>query len=681
MAGTASSAAALEDGLRIDADATYDIDVESGSIRVTVDLTLTNVTPNETTSTSIIRYYFDGFGLAVPAEAENLVVTSNGTSLSAELSDGESGFFKLADVSFPNLFYRNSRRLLFEFDLVGAPPRSEESFVRVNPAFVSFFAWAYGDPGRGSVVIRSPLDLRLEVEGDHMQLRLAESGGYEWYAEGIDQPDLWGVLVTGWNDGNLARGRLELDETDVAVQYWPGDDEWRDRVVDAMQGGIPALTELTGLEWPVEGRLRVRETMAPNLLGYAGWYLQDTNLIEMGETLDDHVILHEVAHVWFNEDLFDSRWINEGLADVVAAAVAEELFGDAYEPEAIRATRVAVPLNEWDVPDFGDDDFDAREDYGYNASWFVVDEMVDQLGPDGLRAVLLGAAEDRIAYVGAVDVESVDRRDDWRRFLDLAEEAGADVSDLFFDHVVADRDLDEMEERSAARVSYAELEDRGGEWLPPPLVRLPMAEWAFDEATAAVDEAVAVLERRDERSAEASDLGLIPSPAMEAAYETADWDVAAAMAIAGADLAALDAIAAAEAAADVERDRYVELGIVSPSITEDLRQMRKAFESGDAAEAEVRAAMIADDLAGAEARGRRAFTATVVPGGIALTVLLVAAGGGWVRWRARRREIADEAEPIVVGELVSGDGEPAVGEDPATGRADAAAALDDPPDL
>ena len=30
-------------------------------------------------------------------------------------------------------------------------------------------------------------------------------------------------------------------------------------------------------------------------------------------------MLHEIAHTWFNEDLFEERWITEGLADEFAA--------------------------------------------------------------------------------------------------------------------------------------------------------------------------------------------------------------------------------------------------------------------------------------------------------------------------------------------------------------------------
>ena len=55
------------------------------------------------------------------------------------------------------------------------------------------------------------------------------------------------------------------------------------------------------------------ETASPYLYGYAGWYMPFESVIEVGDELDQHVMLHELAHIWFNDDLFEGRWINEAL--------------------------------------------------------------------------------------------------------------------------------------------------------------------------------------------------------------------------------------------------------------------------------------------------------------------------------------------------------------------------------
>ena len=44
----------------------------------------------------------------------------------------------------------------------------------------------------------------------------------------------------------------------------------------------------------------------------------------MGNFLEAHVTLHEIAHAWLNADPFDSRWGNEGLANEFAAHAMED---------------------------------------------------------------------------------------------------------------------------------------------------------------------------------------------------------------------------------------------------------------------------------------------------------------------------------------------------------------------
>ena len=50
--------------------------------------------------------------------------------------------------------------------------------------------------------------------------------------------------------------------------------------------GLPALEELIGRPWPVDGDLDIIETVAPYLYGYAGWYDGALGQIEIGDELD-----------------------------------------------------------------------------------------------------------------------------------------------------------------------------------------------------------------------------------------------------------------------------------------------------------------------------------------------------------------------------------------------------------
>ena len=121
-------------------------------------------------------------------------------------------------------------------------------------------------------------------------------------------------------------------------------------MADRLERGLPELDGLIGLPWPVTSSLLVTEVHTPLLEGYAGIYHPDSAGIEISEDLDDLTILHEASHAWFNGELFDGRWINEGLADTYATKALERdrhlLAGTArlpaHGPVGVPAQRLAA---------------------------------------------------------------------------------------------------------------------------------------------------------------------------------------------------------------------------------------------------------------------------------------------------------------------------------------------------
>ena len=154
--------------------------------------------------------------------------------------------------------------------------------------------------------------------------------------------------------------------------------------------GVPVLEELIGLDWPRSDDTDVIESNTPYVYGYAGWFEPVNDVIEIGDELDQTVILHELTHRWFNDQMFSTRWINEGLAQELAAQAMAELDGD---PEASKLPPSSdpgyQPLNTWSDPQLQSAATEAQEAYGYAASYAVVHEIVDDAGarshPPGAR--------------------------------------------------------------------------------------------------------------------------------------------------------------------------------------------------------------------------------------------------------------------------------------------------------
>jgi hypothetical protein len=636
---TAATVQAAEDFLRVSADTTYRVDTGDRLVRVRIDFTMTNLQPNTVRRTSLgtttTRYYFNQFLFPVPAEARSLVSTSGGSRLASSVRARDG--YRAVTVRFPNLFYRASRSIRVEFTLPGGKPRTS-SDIRVGSAFTTFTAWAWGDAGRSTVRIALPKGFVDAGYGKDITQR-TRSNGVELSSGTIREPDEWYRVVVADRPSALTDLRIEPDGRGVVVQAWPEDTVWRDRVADVLDKGLPVLEELVGLPWPVSGDLTVSEVHAPLLHGYAGFYDSATDDITMSEELDDQTILHEASHAWFNGDLVRDRWIDEGLAEYYADRARQQLgLSDEFAPTAVEPTDTgAFPLNAW--PDPGrieDEKTDAQERFGYGAAYTVILRLVQDIGEDGMRAVLAAADADENAYVGDTGPEKTGAVPDWRRFLDLVEERGdtETADDLFTKWVVPPADRTILRERQEARDAYAALDAAGAEWAVPRGVRAYMSLWRFDDATELMDVTEPVLSLRDELAGAAADLELQTPSDVEQPFEAAitDKDLDEVEATMQERLDAATAVLGARAALATEPTPLAALGLVGETPDAGYMAARSALESGDVAGAMAGAATTISLLAGAESIGTtRAIVIAAVVIGLLLLLALV------VVWRRRRR--------------------------------------------
>ncbi|HEU4920606.1 MAG TPA: hypothetical protein VFT20_12780, partial [Candidatus Limnocylindrales bacterium] len=508
----ASPAFAAEDELALVSRATYTLDPEAAAVRVAVAVTATNNKPDlvETTAsgTRTTRYFYDGANLVIQSEATAVAARAGGTDLAVRLTPEEG--YTIAEVRFGrDVYFGQSIEFTLSYDLPGGPPRSE-SDIRVGSAFATFYAWAFGD--RGDVTVAVPAGYEVETTGATVTETVAE-GVTLLSATAIADVSEWFVVVVADRHDSLTRERLDLPGGErLVIRAWPEDEEWLDRVGGLLRVGLPVLVEKIGLAWPVAGEIEVAEVHTPLLEGYAGVFHTNEDLIEISEDLDELTIVHEASHAWFNSDLFVGRWINEGLADEYAARVLDEVSVGGLRPRALSpSSEGAVRLNEWSHPGrIADEETDARETFGYEASWTVIRDLVGEIGEDGMKAVFAAADARQVAYVGAGEPEAVTIPNDWRRFLDLLEEIGGSASaeDLYRRWIVATEQEAQLAERTRVREAYASLVGAGDGWLPGFAVRDPLGRWQFARAQERIEEASAILAIRDDIAEVADGLGI-----------------------------------------------------------------------------------------------------------------------------------------------------------------------------
>lgn len=638
--------AQASNGLGISGDATFRVDVEDAAVDVAVAYTVSNHKPNTRNGFTITRYFFDRVFFFVPDDATDVAVTSRGANVrfTEEREDG----VRFLEIVLPSrLFYQQSRTLEVTFTMDGSKLRTIEP-VRVNPAHVTMWALAWGDPGRADVRIEVPEGFELDWFGsdgavESLQRDFSVEGYDVWYAEDIADPQEWWVSTAGDRPSALTSTDLAIGGVDLEVRSWPGVDRWYDDVVDTLEEGLEPLIDAVGLEWPVDEALVITQSSVPNRYGYGGWYFTESDEIEIGEEVDELLVLHEVSHAWFNDSLFVERWISEGLADAIPAYVLRTEMGIREFPTVVvDRGSIPIPLNNWAEPTFDPDDDGARERWAYNASWWTVHQIIEEIGVENMAAVLAAAVNDEIAYRGSVDIETVDERDDWRRFLDLLEEVGGseNATDLFTERVVSSFGAERLLERTEARDAYAELAASAGGWAAPIYVRREMEDWDFGAAHEAIDDLAAFLDTRDDFRNRLAPQGWAFPETLQGEYETVaePEDIDAMELFVAERVEAIDAYEDAKAAIDARPDFATVVGLnMVDDPAETLLAAHRALNAGDPSTTIALAEDVHDQLAAAAIVGQERIDQVVRAGWGLLSLLLLAMAWAIWRWTRRRR--------------------------------------------
>jgi hypothetical protein len=619
--------AAADDGLRFEASTTYEVQPADERVRVTMDVTLTNLLPDQGNR----YYYFDQVGVPVLAEATNVSVQrAGGGALSTSLLSTDDPLWSSLTVRLsPVLRYGSPQQLRLSYDLPNLAPRSA-GWTRVTDAYAAFLVYAVGDPGRADVTVMVPSDYTdLHAGGGATPRRSYSDGQWIYQDTEIADPESWWLIFAARNDDRLAERAVAVTDHPVTLRYWPGDDEWADFAETMVTTGIPALESLLGLPWPVAGELNIIESSAPHAYGYGGWYDVSTDLIEVSDELDQAVMLHELAHAWFNPRLSVEGWLLEGLAELYAHRALAELEGSAPEPELLPDSHPgAQPLAAWEQVPFESAD---EDEYVYSTAWWLLDQVYEEIGTDAMAAVIAAAADRLIAYRSNLDPESVPSQIDWRRILDLFVEVGGSttVVELFRDYVLTPDDAGRLDEWEAARAAYAEFVAGAGGWSAPLELREALTRWEFAEVDELMTAAEAALDHRDDVLVTLGGFGIEELPALAESYQRA----------------AVISDVVAEAAEYREVAQIIEqaqdTGVGPSGLLAEIALLgadvpgRLATAAGALAEGDL------DGARGAAATVRAEVDQAPVVGSVLLAQLIVAAGLFWPLRRRHQRRVRE----------------------------------------
>ena len=644
LVGAPAPVAAADGGLVVIAQAEYQVMPVEHRVHVTVDAVATSLEPD----TAEGRTYYSGITFAVQAGASNIAASSGGQPIGARVESAGDDFTAVEVTFGRGVFYRQSYAYRVSFDLVD-PGGEGTRDLRIGSSLAAFPVWAFGtqDQPGGSVRVELPAGYTPDIQGWSMTERALPNGEVVLTAEPED-PLAFFAYVTADRPGAFADRQMALDVNGVRAQLlvraWEDDPDWDRQVTRLLRRGLPTLQDLIGVPYGVSGRLVVEEAATSRLGEYAGIYNRVTGVIRVRYDADAFVTLHEAAHLWFNSDLFEDRWIGEAFAEFYGVTAGRRIGarGAVFElTDALRTVR--IPLNDWG--EIGVESLEV-EDFAYAATYELAQQIADRTDLATLRDVWRAADAAEMAYqpVHATGPAAEGVPFDlagWQELLDLLEErTGVSYTDLWQEWVVNDREQRQLAARQAARHAYVETVAAAGDWELPETIRADMGAWQFDAARGALDDANAVLAGRARIEAVAAELELTPPDDLRAAFE-GTGGLAAAATEADAEQNALAVLAAAASELEGEPDLVDTIGLLGSDPEAELVAARDAFEAGDLEEATAAADRASDAREGADEAGQLRLA---IGGGGA--ILLVGGVVGALTIGSRRRRGNGQPQPV-----------------------------------
>ena len=624
---TPPPALAATPSLTLVTDARYDVLPDEGRVAVSVGVRATN----HLKDTASKRFFFEQAYLAVQPGATGFRLAASGLRPSVSVVATEPTHTLLLLRFGTRLAAGKTLALRLTFNLLdpGTPVGRD---LRVSHTIVTFSAWAFAsDETPGSTV-----SLALPAGYDVTFLRggltgpVPDDDGLEiWTSGPLDTPTSFEAAIRATRAAAYieSNGSVRVGPATARILFrgWADDPAWLDQANRLVLLGAPALADAIGRPWPLREPLVVEEGLVGEAADTAGSFSPDRPQIEIAYYAGPEVVLHELAHAWFNGSRLADRWANEAFASLYAELAAAELQQPIISPELTVEVDVArLPLNSWAA---AGEAGDAIERYGYAASLALSRAILLRAGQDGLTEVWLAIDSGRRPYGGRATTPGPV---DWRSLLDVLEaQTPKSYVDLWVRYVVRPQDADLLEARADARAAFDALAAETGDWPMPATIGEAMRAWRFDFAQAAIATARTLVAQRDQLRLEAAAAGLELPESLRDSFAAGSLDRSAA------ELDAAGAALAEIVAAGGQRPLSVGplewLGLVGSDPEASLGTARGAFASGDlvaaydaATEAE-RAWVSAADVA----RGRIIGVLT----GLVAFVLFVRllASRGWAR--------------------------------------------------
>ncbi len=652
-------AAAVQTDLGFISRSTWTADPVDARVHVVADVTVTS----HTLDTAARRYFYDSVQMTLPASSTAFLArTPGGTRLGLSV-DSVTSSASIISVDFGRRLYSGqSTSFSLYFDLVDNGGSTDRD-LRIGNNLMSFPVTAFGTPGTpgSSVSVIFPAGFTVQEEFGGLTRSLFGSGQVVFSSGVLDDStelSAWFTAVQPVPQSDFRVRSVVVGPLRVNLKYWVDDPGWADQVERVMLAGYPLLTKMIGLGNPIMTSFTVEEASTQESVGFSGSYDEASGGIQVSYFADPFVILHEMAHMWFNSSLLGERWMQEGFASYYAEQVVNALGYTDHAPVLTdRLLASAIPLNDWTL---AGQPSSATDGYLYGATLEVAREIAALAGQDGLRKIWLEARAAQAAYQpahGPANEILAVPSTDWRRLLDLLEQTTGQSYGAVWRQWVIDPAQDSLlQQRATALAAYTAAQKAAGSWNLPPEIRRSLDGWQFDQALAFMSQARGILTQRDQIANEAATELTTPPPTLQAAFE--DAGIGAAGREASQELEVLAELAAADLARTNSGGAARDLGLLGADPQAELTAARQAFAGGDLSGAAQLAVSARNSWESANSTGqvRIVGSLSLLAGCLLLLGLYVWMKGGRPRAVATAGGLASDAAAVpMAGEGVAGE--------------------------
>jgi hypothetical protein len=614
------------------ASTTYTLDPEAARLDVAIDFTV------EATSGAVTDYIdYTYVWLEESAVALQVVADQGAATLSIE----ERGYgFNLYRVSFSRIGPGQDRHLRITYRVPGGAPRSQ-STTRLGLAFVSFCVVSNGiDGGTARLVVPSAYDLQIDAHNGELEPSTRD-GLTTYQTPELDDPWSFWACIYGDNPSAYATTTVASSTgRSIELQAWPEDPGWNDQMEEQVRDALEPLEELVGRAIPGTGPIIVREVSSGELGPYAGTFDPEEGIARVSEDVQFGTVAHELSHAWFNDSLFEARWLSEGSAEWARSTVTSEPCNDpgpypGSGKPSIANWRFAGPRASTEEL--------AVVGYEYAAACDLVVSVANRMKPGRMRDVLTALMDDELAYRSGDEVlQGRGGAADWRQWLDAVDELGlvpSGVTDLEYAQELVSKygaasgsATGLLPARARARALYHDLVGSIGDWTVPEAVLRPMSEWSFTFATLAMDFEASAFAAANAVNAALPEVDAVNGPVKELVEEArTQAELSDAVVAATDQQAAAEAIASARARLAEPVDPLGQIGLLGTDLRPSLAAGIAAVAALDSPKAMAAAALIDATLADASQLG-------AIRLGIAVAVLLIVVFCVWfLLWRRSRR--------------------------------------------